>query len=202
MKGVSSLILLMSFFLSSCGKNEDIKEKDVDDSAIRYKLFQLEDMGWKSKKNSQQLDDINFTATEVPIQYYLLKDQGNSDLFNIDSLYNQNKFERIIEFTFEQQDEKDLLEEDFTKLSYEDGVKYMSFNMVNDFYIVTSEKDTIKCSGVNYERNFKVAPFQKIMLFFSGINPNDKIQLVYNDKLFRKGIIKFKFEEQYKEILQ
>lgn len=202
MKEVSSLILFMSFLLVSCGNNDSKNEKDIDDSAIRYQLFQLEDMGWKSKKNSQQLDDINFTATEVPIQYYLLKNQGNSDLFNIDSLYNQNKFERIVEFTFEQENEKDLLEETFTKLSYEDGVKYMSFKMENDFYVVTSKQDTIKCSGVNYERNFKVAPFQKIMLFFSGINPNDKIQLVYNDKLFGKGIIKFKFEEQYKEILQ
>lgn len=192
--------MILILLLFSCNKKENIK--DIDDSEIRYKLFQLEDMGWKSKNISQKIDDISFTATEVPIQYYLLKDQGNSDLFNIDSLYNQNKFERIIEFTFDQEDEKDLLKEDFTKLSYEDGVKYMSFKMENDFYVVTSKKDTIKCSGVNYERNFKVAPFQKIMLFFSGINPNDKIQLVYNDKLFGKGIVKFKFEEQYKEILQ
>lgn len=201
-KGLSSLILILSLLLISCGKEENKNEKDIDDSEIRYKLFQLEDMGWKSRKNLQLIDDINFTATEVPIQYYLLKDQGNSNLFNIDSLYNQNEFERIIEFTFEQENEKDLLEETFTKLSYEDGVKYMSFKIENDFYVVTSKNDTIKCSGVNYERNFKVAPFQKIMLFFNGINPNDKIQLVYNDKLFGKGIIKFKFEEQYKEILQ
>lgn len=194
--------MISILLLFSCNKKEDENIKDVDDSTIRYKLFQLEDMGWKSKNNSQQIEDINFTATEVPIEYYLLKDQGNSDLFNIDSLYNENKYERIIEFTFEQEDEKDLLLEDFTKLNYEDGVKYMSFNMEDDFYIVTSKKDTIKCSGVNYERNFKVAPFQKIMLFFSGIQPKDKIQLIYNDKLFGKGIVKFKFEEQYKEILQ
>ena len=194
--------MISILLLFSCNKKENKNIKDVDDSVIRYKLFQLEDMGWKSKNNSQQIEDINFTATEVPIEYYLLKDQGKSDLFNIDSLYNQNKFERIIEFTFTQENEEDLLKEDFTNLSYEEGVKYMSFNMENDFYIVTSRNDTVKCSGVNYERNFKVAPFQKIMLFFSGINPNDKIQLVYNDKLFGKGIVKFKFEEQYKEILQ
>lgn len=194
--------MISILLLFSCNKKENKNIKDVDDSAIRYKLFQLEDMGWKSKNNSQQIDDIDFTATEVPIEYYLLKDQGKSDLFNIDSLYNQNKFERIIEFTFSQEDEEDLLKEDFTNLSYEEGVKYMSFKMENDFYVVTSKNDTIKCSGVNYERNFKVAPFQKIMLFFSGIQPKDKIQLIYNDKLFGKGIVKFKFEEQYKEILQ
>lgn len=194
--------MISILLLFSCNKKENKNIKDVDDSAIRYKLFQLEDMGWKSKNNSQQIDDIDFTATDVPIEYYLLKDQGKSDLFNIDSLYNQNKFERIIEFTFSQEDEEDLLKEDFTNLSYEEGVKYMSFKMENDFYVVTSKNDTIKCSGVNYERNFKVAPFQKIMLFFSGIQPKDKIQLIYNDKLFGKGIVKFKFEEQYKEILQ
>lgn len=194
--------MISILLLFSCNKKENKNIKDVDDSAIRYKLFQLEDMGWKSKNNSQQIDDIDFTATEVPIEYYLLKDQGKSDLFNIDSIYNQNKFERIIEFTFSQEDEEDLLKEDFTNLSYEEGVKYMSFKMENDFYVVTSKNDTIKCSGVNYERNFKVAPFQKIMLFFSGIQPKDKIQLIYNDKLFGKGIVKFKFEEQYKEILQ
>ena len=65
-----------------------------------------------------------------------------------------------------------------------------------------TKKNTIKCSGVNFERNFKVAPLQKVILFFSGISPKDKIQLVYNDKLFGKGIMKFMFEEQYKEILQ
>lgn len=203
MKGSSSFFLLVfTLLVLSCDKKDNKNIKDIDDSVIRYKLFQLEDIGWKSKNNSQQIEDISFTATEVPIQYYLLKDQGNSDLFNIDSLYNQNKFERIIEFTFEQENEEDLLKEDFTSLSYEEGVKYMSFKMENDFYVVTSRKDTIKCSGVNYERNFKVAPFQKIMLFFSGIDPKEKIQLVYDDKLFGKGIVKFKFEEQYKEILQ
>lgn len=202
MKVLNRCLMISILLLFSCDKKENKNIKDVDDSAIRYKLFQLEDMGWKSKNNSQQIEDINFTATEVPIEYYLLKDQGKSDLFNIDSLYNQNKFERIIEFTFTQEDEKDLLKEDFTNLSYEEGVKYMSFKMENDFYVVTSKNDTIKCSGVNYERNFKVAPFQKIMLFFSGIQPKDKIQLIYNDKLFGKGIVKFKFEEQYKEILQ
>jgi hypothetical protein len=200
MRGLSKILIFLILF--SCNKKDNSSFKEVDDSAIRYKLFQLEDMGWKSKKHSQQIDDLNFTAIEVPIQYYILKDQGKSDLFNVDSLYNQNKFERIIEFTFEQEEEKDLLHEEFTNLTTDESIKYMSFKVENDFYVVTSKNDTIKCSGVTFERNFKVAPLQKLILFFSGISPEEKIQLVYNDKLFRKGIIKFKFEDQYKEILQ
>lgn len=188
------LILLFSVVFVSC------KKESKDDSEIRERYFQLEKIGWKSKVHNQFVEDINFTATEVPIQYYLLKDKGNEDLFLVDSLYEENKTERIIEFTFHHDEEKDLLQKDFTGMSYEDGIKYMSFGLDRDFYVVTSKNDTIKCSGVTYERNYKIAPFQKVLLFFSGIKPNDKIQLVYHDYLFRKGTIKFKFKDPYTEI--
>ena len=198
---MNKLLLLFILIISISCKKEVDKTQIVDDESIRYQLFQLEKFGWKSKKYAQKVDDIQFTATEVPIQYYLLKDQGNQDLFTIDSLYQENKTERVLEFTYEQENEDDLLKDKFTSLSYEDGVKYMSFSLDKDFYVVTSKKDTIPCSGVSYERNFKVAPFQKVLLFFSGIDPKEKIQLIYNDKLFKKGILKFQFKDTYTEIL-
>jgi hypothetical protein len=176
--------------------------KAIDDSKIRHQLYSLENVGWKSKKYEQKVDDIYFVATEVPIQYYILKNEGTQNLFNVDSIYQANKTERIYEFTFQQEKEKDLLKEEYTKTSYEDGVKYLSFSMEKDFYVVTSKNDTIPCSGVTYERNFKIAPFQKVMVYFSGIDPEEKVQLVYNDILFQKGLLKFKFKDTYKKIAQ
>lgn len=186
---VSVLLVLLAF---SCQKN-----KERDDSKIRERYYLLEKAGWKSKMHTQKIDDIGFTAIEVPILYYLLKNEEQENLFKTDSLYEQNKKERVIEFVFEQEEEKDLLDETFTGISYEDGLKYLSFSIDKDFYVVTSKKDTIHCSGVSYERNYKIAPYQKVMLFFSGIDPNDKIQLVYNDRLFKKGMVKFKFKDRY-----
>lgn len=188
--------ILLIFVLFSCKK----EDKTTDDSEIRDRYFNLEKIGWKSRVYNQLVDDINFTATEVPIQYYLLKDKGNEKLVLVDSLYEQNKTERVIEFTFHQEEEKDLLDKKFTGLSFDDTVKYMSFGLDRDFYVVTSKNDTIACSGVTYERNYKIAPYQKVLLFFSGIDPNDKIQLIYNDVLFRKGTLKFKFKDPYTEI--
>lgn len=196
----SFYLFFLIFVLVSCKKEQD-NSVIQNDGLIRQKLYRLEKVGWKSKTQLEKIDDINFTATEVPIEYYLLKDKGNQNLFLVDSLYNVNKNERIFEFSFEQQDEEDLLQDKFTNLSYEDGVKYMSFSMDKDFYVVTSKNDTIQCSGVNFERNFKIAPYHKIMLFFSGIPENDQIQLIYNDKLFKKGTIKFQFKDTYTEIL-
>lgn len=175
-------------------------DKEIDDSEIRERYFQLEKVGWKSKTRTQKIDDIGFTATEVPVQYYLLKDLGNEDLFNVDSIYQENKKERIVEFIFEQEEGKDLLDEKFTGITYEEGLKYLSFSIAKDFYVVTSKKDTISCAGVNYERSYKIAPYQKVLLFFSGIEPEDKIQLIYNDNLFKKGTVKFRFKDKYTEI--
>lgn len=187
MKGLISLILIV--LLSSCSK----KKASSSEDDIQFRLYNLENQGWKSKLHAQKIDNISYTATEVPIQYYLLKEMGNQNLISVDSVYVQNKRERIIEFVFEEEKENDLLEEEFTQLDYEKSVRYMAFDIQKDFYVVTSSKDTLKCSGVLFERNFKVAPSNKILLFFSNIKPEDKIQLVYEDKLYRKGIIKFNF---------
>lgn len=192
MKGLIKCLLLVFVLFYSCGKE---KNTNKDDSQIRFNYYNLENAGWKSRLHSQQVDNVHFTATEVPIQYYLLKDQGNEDLIKVDSIYQQNKTERIIEFTFHDDNEEDLLLEKFTQMDYESAVKYMSFEIQNDFVVVTSKNDTIKCSGALFERSFKVAPFNKIMLFFSNISPNEKIQLVYNDYLFRKGTLKFRFKD-------
>lgn len=196
MKDLSKFIFVLLFFaMLSCKK--ETPTTNSDESEIRDRYFNLEKIGWKSRMYTQKIEDIGFTATEVPIQYYLLKDLGTEDLRTVDSLYEENKRERILEFTFQQDEEKDLLSKDFTGMEYSDAVKYMSFGLDKDFYVVTSKKDTIPCSGVTYERSYKIAPYQKVMLFFSGIDPNDRIQLVYTDYLFRKGTLKFKFKDTY-----
>ncbi|MDW8850104.1 hypothetical protein SD960_08385 [Flavobacterium sp. MMLR14_040] len=199
MKDLNKFIFVLSFFaLFSCKKDA---QSNLDSSEIREHYFNLEKIGWKSRVYTQKVEGIGFIATEVPIQYYLLKDFGTENFKRVDSLYEANKRERVLEFVFQQEEEKDLLSKDFTGMEYTDAVKYMSFGLSKDFYVVTSKNDTISCSGVTYERSYKIAPYQKVLLFFSGIDPNEKIQLVYTDFLFRKGILKFKFQDTYTPII-
>ncbi|WP_330444450.1 hypothetical protein [Flavobacterium sp. C4GT6] len=191
--------LLMLFLLVSCKKQ--ITADSCDESDLAYKYFSLEKSGWKSKKNTQQVDDIYFTATEVPLAYYILKEKGADNLTSVDSIENVNSKERILEFEFLQDEEQDLLKEEFTGRTYEDGVKYMSFSIENDFYVVTSKQDTIKCAGTLFERSFKLTPYKRVLLFFSGIEPDDEIQLIYNDRLYNKGTMKFKLQENLTKVI-
>jgi len=72
---------------------------------------------------------------------------------------------------------------------------YLASTIRNDFMVVTSSNDTIPCSGVHFERHFKISPFKRVLLYFGGINPNETIQLIYRDRLYNNGIFKFKFNE-------
>ena len=192
MREASKILVIVSMlFLFGCKDNDAI----TDESEIRERYFDLEEVGWKSHEHRQELDNINYNAAEVPVAYYILNKLGNKDLLAVDSIEKANKRERIIEFNFSEDGKKDLLEEVFTGMGHEEAVKYMSFSIDKDFYVVTSKKDTITCSGAVFESSFKVTPACKLLLFFGDIDPNEKIQLVYNDRLFGKGTLKFKLEE-------
>ncbi|MDO5969001.1 hypothetical protein Q4Q35_04200 [Flavivirga aquimarina] len=185
---ISFMLLLILSITISCNKPSKTKKQS------EYKIYNFEQQGWKSKRITHFINDINYTATEVPIQYYLLKNnQSNYD--KVDSLYQLNAKERIIEIEFQHTNEADLLLEDYTDKTYEEAVKYMAFAIKKDFTVVTSSNDTIQCSGVNFERNYKVAPFKRVLLYFNNINPKDQIKLIYQDHLFRNGILKFNFNQ-------
>lgn len=81
MKALSRFIFIILFLVFySCKK--DNQSTNLNDSKIRDRYFNLEKIGWKSRAYTQKVEDIGFTATEVPIQYYLLKDLGNENLKN------------------------------------------------------------------------------------------------------------------------
>jgi len=183
------IVLMVCICLVSCVKETKGTEQAFDE------YYRFDNIGWKTKKINRYINTINYTATEVPIAYYILKNQGNSDLKKVDSIYNTHKKERVLEIEFHHDEEKDLLLSEFTNRNYEEAVKHMAFTIQKDFTIITSSQDTISCAGVQFERNFKVAPFKRALLYFGNINPEDQIQLIYNDELFGNGIIKFKFKE-------
>ena len=163
---------------------------------IKERYFKLEDSGWRSMSSDQFSGDLKYTATEVPIAYYVLKEEGSSNMEKVDSICKTLEKERIVEFQFEHVEQKDLLQSEFTSKDYESSVKYMAFSMEKDFSVITSKQDTITCSGVVFERNFKVAPFKRVLLFFSGIEPNTPIILMYRDHLYKQGLFHFNFGEQ------
>lgn len=199
-KKLLMISLIVCFCIISC-KKESSTAREKRQNEVKERYFNFQEKGWKSLSNSQKIDDIHYTATEVPLDYYILNSQGTKDVLVTDSISKANKTERIIEFEFLHDEEKNLLESNLLSMDYESAVKYMSFNIYKDFFLVSAQKDTIRCEGVLFQSAYKVSPSSKLLLFFSGVAPNRPVQLVYDDKLFGKGLVKFSFKENITKIV-
>lgn len=191
---VNSRIICCILFvlLASCDSGN--KKEDSHDE-ITHRLFQLGNRGWKSQRLTHFVNDIHYSAAEVPNEYYFLKSGEKGNLSRIDSLSRSHIRERVIEFEFEHIKGDDLLQEGYTALDYDKSVTYLSSTLSGDFVVVTSKNDTIPCSNVLFERHFQISPFKRVLLYFGNIDPSDNIQLIYNDRLFNNGIFKFKLNE-------
>lgn len=179
------LVVLFCALIISCSKK----------SPKGYKVFELGAHEWESKSIHKFAGEVNYTATEVPIQYYILKNTPQLNPESKEEIYTTVKTERIIEMDFKHVASKDLLQSEFSNRSYKDAVKYLSFSISDDFKIVTTSNDTISCSGINFERTFNVAPYKRVLLYFNGVAMNENITLLYKDKLFGNGFFKFNFKE-------
>ena len=180
----SSIYILLIIILYSCQTDKEQVEETIFTNGYTH---------WKSLSISHHANNIWYKATLVPIQYYLYKNAG---ILNIDSLYELNKRERIIEVEFKEDSGKDLLETSYTHLPYDQSVIYMAFKIENDYILITDKNDSIACSGVIFERNYKVAPYKRLLLFFSDVDPQANVSLIYNDNLFNNGLFKFNFTKR------
>lgn len=80
---------------------------------------------------------------------------------------------------------------------YEWRVKYISFDMQNDIVLVQG-RDTLLPGLYQFERIFEVAPYATVMLAFDNkqFKKDKEFSIVFTDKLFEKGIIKFLYKDQ------
>jgi len=179
------LCFVLVLFMFSC----------VNEDQSSIKEFLYAGKQWNAIERIQHKGNIAYRASEVPLQYYLQKHLGVNRSEEIDSVYQDLSRERVLVMEFEEDEGKDLLLSDFTSRDYDASVRYMAFGIQEDFKLVTTSKDTIPCSGVVFERNFKVAPFKRLLLHFGNINPEDKITLLYKDQLFGQGTLSFDFDD-------
>jgi hypothetical protein len=77
---------------------------------------------------------------------------------------------------------------------YNERIKYFSFELYKDVYLVYGS-DTIPCGMHVWERGFNAKPELSCQLVFDAIKIQDDtpLELVYNDKVFGNGLIKFRF---------
>ncbi len=141
-------------------------------------------------KIEKAVGDITLRAQRIPTELYL-KNQGLSDSELTAALAELHE-EQLFYFEFEEFENQDLMKKYFAD-NMDQKVSYMSFDIFQDFSLVNSKGDTITANYSLYERNFHVAPFERLIVSFSSVTEDENLKLIYNDELFGKGISEFSF---------
>lgn len=135
-------------------------------------------------------EDLVFRAKKISSESYL-KRKGLSGK-KLKEALNETNGEQLFYIEFEEEMKLNLVKKYF-KNDLDKNIAYFSFGIHNDFQIINSYGDTLNSSYSLYEQNYSVAPFERLLLSFSGINQQEELKLVYQDNLFGKGQIEFHF---------
>jgi hypothetical protein len=158
-------------------------------------IILLEEKGVENEDNPIQeitiaRNDIKYRAKKIPTALYL-KNKGLEGK-ELEEAVKEVNGEQLFYFEFEEKLKQDLIKKYFED-NLDQQISYMSFEIYNDFKLINSKGDTINSDYSLYERNFHVAPYERILLSFSGVDPDEEVQLIYKDNLFGKGKFDFQF---------
>jgi len=154
-------------------------------------LIQLDQEGeYKIQAVEHQRGDISFKAQRIPTELYL-KNKGLKDK-SLTAAMEDTKGEQLFYFDFQETQKQDLMKKYFAE-DPDTGVSYMAFGVESDFYLVSASGDTIPAAFSHYERNFHVAPYERLILSFKGVEQDEEVQLIYSDQLFGRGRLAFNF---------
>ena len=158
-------------------------ESEKKGSAGEEEIFSVQQI-------EQHRQDLVFRAKRIPKQLYLLNQGLTGE--ELELAMADLKNEQLFYFEFEESQKQDLLKKYFEK-DLDAAVSYLSFEIQHDFKLINSQGDTIPAAYTLYERNFHVAPFEKLIVGFSGDDETDRVKLIYTDHLFEKGTSEFSF---------
>ncbi|HZH87992.1 MAG TPA: hypothetical protein VFD78_02330 [Chitinophagaceae bacterium] len=107
-----------------------------------------------------------------------------------ESLKNESVF--IIEFKSLNEKQRNPLNLNQCKLSYEEGVKYLAFELENNIKILQDDSVFI-ARGSQFERDFSLSDRLRVITFFKGVNRKKEFNFLLNDMLFGGKQLNFHF---------
>lgn len=149
-----------------------------------------QDQMYTIQEITKQNSDIKYRAKRIPTELYL-KNKGLNDLELAEALA-EVEGEQLFYFEFEEQLKQDLIKK-YLEENLDANIAYLSFDIFNDFKLVTAKGDTISSSYSIYEQSFHLAPYERLIVSFAGVDRNEEVKLLYNDQLFGKGKFDFAF---------
>jgi hypothetical protein len=200
--------LLLSALILGCGNNakdEEAKKNEHLQLLNTRKTLPMDQyVIWvRNTENDlskiKEISDINYRLSYMPKEYMTYLELKNEK-------YTKEQFQKVeknysdmsyFNFRIElKEGQGELLKYNLSSAQqYNDRITYMSFEMQKDIILVQNH-DTIYPGLFHFERIFEVAPYTTVMFAFDNkkFNPQNEFTVVYNDRLFKKGYIKYNYK--------
>ncbi|MGZ4041849.1 MAG: hypothetical protein ACXVO9_01520 [Bacteroidia bacterium] len=149
---------------------------------------------------SKEIGDITFSLQFKPAEYVICMEQKTNMLSSkvlsegLNELDGMDYYDFKIEIT---SGEGELLKHNSSSVAgYNERVNYFAFEMQKDLKLINGT-DTLDCKLFHFERAYDVAPYTVFLMAFPKIrNENKEVVFLYEDKVFKKGIIKFTYSKE------
>ena len=196
---------------SGCHNSSDVSTDEnnhVDHTAMlntKNNLPITEFANWVADKTNdlvknKTISDVNYQIAFLPKDYLVYTELKNEDFTpeKFDAARKNYTGMTYFKFRIEVKNAGvggELLKYKISSpAQYNARINYMSFKMQNDIFIVQGN-DTLYPGMYHFERIYEIAPFATVMLAFDDkkFKPENEFTVVYNDRLFNKGFIKYNY---------
>lgn len=150
-------------------------------------------------KISRELNSVNYSLQMLtPEQQILINSPdvfNNPAAFEKELSYYRNKLNFILVLKDPEKGMNKVRSTMFDKSEYGKILAYANTSLKEDFYLVQNE-DTLYSTIVHLESANSIQPVFRLALGFSGLDSLSKeCTLVFNDKIFNNGPIKFHYSK-------
>jgi len=185
-------------------KVESMNPEDVQLHNVGREMPLVEFNAWvlntdNNLLKTKNVGEINYNLSFVPKEFMAFNElkgqEYNKEAFDV----ALSHYDGMSYFNFKiaiEEGQGELLKYKLSSAQqYNDRINYMSFKMQKDIFLIQG-KDTISPGLFHFERIFEVAPFATVMVAFDNekFDLQKEFTIVYSDKLFEKGFIKYYYQ--------
>ncbi|HEX8517248.1 MAG TPA: hypothetical protein VF868_13710 [Bacteroidia bacterium] len=201
------LLFIVIVCMISCDTKESAVSYTHDSSAELVNKSEVMSLGdfvsWVGDSDNKlvknkELNEVNYILAFMPAEalaHIELKDEPYSGQQFDQALKNYSGMSYFNLRIERPKDSGEILKLDLqNSAQYTDRLNYMAFAMQHDLTLVQG-KDTLHPGLYHFERIFELSSYVTVMLAFdnSKFQKDKEFTIIYNDRLFNKGYIKYTY---------
>lgn len=189
MKKIKHIAFIVILFLFSCESKKISQSTEVEfkeDIGLQHTTEMSGDL--VKGKSEKVINGIHFRLDVLSAMDYLQHKETFVD--TADRLALEKESVVLLKISLDN-DLKKLFEDNRITMNKDQAVQYLMAGIQKDILIEQSDREVL-VNGMSYEGQIGTADNVKIVFFVSGLNKKENYTVSYYDRLFGKGIIKYK----------